>query len=249
MSAYLYGKIGKLMLNKNTKIRLSDYSNNVFSQFGEDGIIEKIFEIVKPEFKTCIEFGAWDGLYLSNTANLWKNKNWKAVLIESDKDKFNLIKSNDNIIAINKKVDNDKNSLDNILEEHNIEKDIDFLSIDIDGNEYYIIESLKFKPKVICVEYNPTIPYWIDIKQNFDDNNPMGSSPLTLSNLLNSMNYFLVAATDVNMFFVDSKYKKSFLKYNTNISEIICKKYYNLIISKYNGKTIEITPFVYGKAK
>jgi len=231
-------------------MKINEFKFNVHSQFGEDGIIEKIFEIIKPEFKTCIEFGAWDGVYLSNTANLWK-KDWKAILIESDNEKFKeLLKNkNDNVIPICAKVDNNLNSLDKILENNNIEKNIDFLSIDIDGNDYYIMESLKFKPKLICIEYNPTIPYWIDLKQDYDAIDSFGCSPKSLYDLAKKMGYMLVSATDVNLFFVDNKYQNLFEKYEQNLSELVCKTHYNYIISKYNGKSIEVTPFVYGNVR
>ena len=60
---------------------LAQHGQNVFSQFGEDGIIARIFEIIGLQSKACIEFGAWDGFHMSNTANLW-TKGWKGVLIE-----------------------------------------------------------------------------------------------------------------------------------------------------------------------
>ena len=65
------------------------YAKNIFSQNGDDGIIEKIFEHLKINDGVVVEFGAWDGIYLSNVYNLWKNKNFSALLIESDEGKAN----------------------------------------------------------------------------------------------------------------------------------------------------------------
>ena len=67
--------------------KLSDFGHNVHSQFGEDGIIEKVFQILGTTSKRCIEFGAWDGFHLSNTANLW-TKGWAGVLIEANSAKY-----------------------------------------------------------------------------------------------------------------------------------------------------------------
>lgn len=63
---------------------LIQYSKNITSQFGEDCIIEAIFQKLGIEKGYCVEFGASDGKDLSNTWNLWHNRGWNAVLIESD---------------------------------------------------------------------------------------------------------------------------------------------------------------------
>ena len=70
------------------KDKLNIYSRNITSQHGEDGILDYIINSLNGKInKTCCEFGAWDGIFASNCYNLWKNKGWSAVLIESDKDK------------------------------------------------------------------------------------------------------------------------------------------------------------------
>ncbi len=62
------------------------YKKNIFSQYGEDGIIEQIFKRLESvSDKQCCEFGAWDGKFLSNTCNLITNHNYEAILIEADK--------------------------------------------------------------------------------------------------------------------------------------------------------------------
>ena len=62
------------------------YKKNIFSQFGEDGIIEEIFKRLSDvSDKRCCEFGAWNGKFLSNTCNLITNHNYEAILIEADK--------------------------------------------------------------------------------------------------------------------------------------------------------------------
>src|SRR5208282_4656253 len=64
------------------------YRRNVTSQFGEDGIIERVFETIGPANKVCVEFGAWDGKLYSNTWNLIQRRGWTGILIEGDKDRF-----------------------------------------------------------------------------------------------------------------------------------------------------------------
>jgi hypothetical protein len=63
---------------------LAAYSKNIYSQCGEDGIIEEILTRigrVLPSDNWCVEFGAWDGVQWSNTCNLIRNKADRAVLI------------------------------------------------------------------------------------------------------------------------------------------------------------------------
>nr|VFK56242.1 MAG: hypothetical protein BECKTUN1418F_GA0071002_10832 [Candidatus Kentron sp. TUN]VFK61659.1 MAG: hypothetical protein BECKTUN1418D_GA0071000_115613 [Candidatus Kentron sp. TUN]VFK62495.1 MAG: hypothetical protein BECKTUN1418E_GA0071001_10812 [Candidatus Kentron sp. TUN] len=63
---------------------LLEYRRNVYSQTGEDGIIEKILDIIPRNDKWCVEFGAWDGSFLSNTRHLIEHKGFSAVLIEAE---------------------------------------------------------------------------------------------------------------------------------------------------------------------
>src|SRR5260370_39426352 len=84
-------------------MRLLDYAANVYSQNGEDGILSKILELLPAKDEWCVEFGAWDGRYLSNTCNLIEKSGYSAVLIEPDRKKFaDLLKhhgNNRNVIA------------------------------------------------------------------------------------------------------------------------------------------------------
>ena len=91
-----------------------DFKKNIYSQNGEDGILEEI--LIKLNLKKngwCCEFGAWDGKYCSNTFNLVKNFSYKAIYIEGDENKFKDLKKTEskypNIYAINKKIDKNKN--------------------------------------------------------------------------------------------------------------------------------------------
>ena len=189
---------------------LNQYAKNIYSQFGEDGIIEKI-----PNDNYCVEFGAWDGIHLSNTANLILNKNYSAVLIEADAKKYEELIHNmvgRPVTMVNKYVTFDgENTLDNILKDTTIPVDFDFLSIDIDGSDYFILESLRhFKPKIICIEYNPTIPNEVDYIQPKDFSISRGSSAKSIVALAKMKSYELVSVTTCNLFFIHKSYLSNF---------------------------------------
>tara|TARA_Y100000589_G_C27064201_1_gene592625 strand:+ start:74 stop:856 length:783 start_codon:yes stop_codon:yes gene_type:complete len=143
---------------------LLNYSKNVFSQNGEDGIISEILKrlsIDKKEKGWCVEFGAWDGIYLSNTFNLVK-QGWKAIYIEGEPKRFkSLLKTSSiykNIKPVNafvSKHENSKESLDNILRKTKVPESFDLLSIDIDTFDLEVWESLKkYKPSIVIIEIN-----------------------------------------------------------------------------------------------
>src|SRR5262245_5232739 len=67
---------------------LLSHQQNVYSQAGEDGIIEQILRVLPVTDKWCVEFGAWDGLHLSNARNLIETAGYSAVLIEASAAKF-----------------------------------------------------------------------------------------------------------------------------------------------------------------
>ena len=148
------------------------YSNNFYNEFkkdihsqnGEDGIIEELLNRLQIKKGWVCEFGAWDGIYLSNTFNLVKTKNFKAVFIEGDqfkyKDLLNTVQRFSNIVPINAYVDyNDTdNSLDNLLKNTEIPYDFDILSIDIDSYDYHVWRNLKnYNPKIVIIEINSSV--------------------------------------------------------------------------------------------
>lgn len=192
----------------NTVNELSIFAKNIYSQNGEDGIIEEILKRLKVEKSYwCVEFGAWDGIHLSNTCNLIRSMGFNAVLIEGSRERHKILCQNfpeSNIFKLCAFVDYEgRNSLDHLLSQTPIPSDFDFLSIDIDGCDYYIFESIKkYNPKIICIEFNPTIPNDIEFIQekNFSINH--GSSALSLFKLAIAKGYSLVATTKLNLIFV-----------------------------------------------
>lgn len=191
---------------------LAVYARDVTSQYGEDGIIEKIFTILPESDKWCVEFGAWDGKLFSNTYNLIANNGWSGVLIEANENKFKELletySGNSNVHCFNRFVDIEgQNCLDNILAETPIPTNFDMLSIDVDGCDYHIWESVtRFNPKLVLVEYNPSVPDDIIFIQDNDFDLNHGNSLRALVELGKRKDYELIATTATNGFFVKSEY-------------------------------------------
>jgi len=139
------------------------YKKNVYSQNGEDGVLEEILKRLDIKNGWVCEFGAWDGKHLSNTFKLVE-ENYNAVYIEGHEKRYeDLLKTIEeypNIIPIKAYVDHNdsENSLDNLLKQTNIPIDFDLLSIDIDSYDYQVWKSLKnYKPKIVVIEINSSV--------------------------------------------------------------------------------------------
>jgi hypothetical protein len=186
------------------------YKQNVFSQTGDDGIIERIFTCIGTKNKLCCEFGAWDGIHLSNTRNLITHE-WEGVFIEADKEKFSELEKNysgcDNVHLINSYVDSSENTLEVILKNNDLlwkYYQMDFLSIDIDGLDYEIFKSLNLRPRVICIEiysaYHPNSKVQV---------NGAGKPFSSFIELATVMGYTMICYTG-NAFFIRNDIKEQF---------------------------------------
>lgn len=224
---------------------LDSFKYNRFSQNGEDGIIEKVFEIIpKEQNYWCVEFGAWDGKYLSNTYKLLKEENWKGILIEGNSKKFvDLQKTYENsphVILLNKYVSFDGgNSLDNILKDTDIPVDFHLLSIDIDGNDYHVWDSLKqYQPKLVVIEFNPTIPGDVEFVQEKNMKVNQGNSLLSLVNLGKTKGYELIAATHCNAFFIDKNLFHHFNISDNSVQVLWKKTEFPRVFQLYDGTLV-----------
>jgi len=186
---------------------LLDFKANVCSQVGEDGVLAKILELIPEKDRWCVEFGAWDGRYLSTTCNLIERSDYSAVLIEGNTEKFAQLKRNHAeraVIALNRFVGFSENdNLDVILAGTPIPRTFDFLSIDIDGNDYHVWKSCaRYEPKVVAIEFNPTIPTEVLFVQDPNPSIARGSSLASIVDLGKWKGYELVCVLSCTAFFV-----------------------------------------------
>lgn len=135
-------------------------ANLPFSQFGEDGIIRAIFERIGVTTRFCIEVGAADGLFFSNTRRLIED-GWDALLVEGDKDTYDRLVQNlaryDNVDAVHQMIKpTGPNSLDELAKYYKPRVQPDLMVIDVDGQDAYILNAIEYlKPRVLLVEYDP----------------------------------------------------------------------------------------------
>jgi len=182
-----------------------------YSQYEEDLFLANVFKQKNINKGFFMEFGAWDGKYLSNCRYLYEN-GWKGCFIEGNKNRFLDLKKNythdNNVVLLNVFVDQVDNTLDKILTQNNI-LELDLLSIDIDGKDLQSWKTLtKIKPKVIVIEFNHSIPF--DVSYEDDTEESIGNSFLAITKYSNKTGHQLIHATTSNLIFINRDFNKNF---------------------------------------
>jgi hypothetical protein len=150
--------------------RLQDAEFKVFSQFGDDGIIQYLLHHLRPLPDSFVEFGVQD-YRESNTRFLLLNNNWSGLVMDGSEHHVRFIQQDDiywrhNLTARCAFID--RENINSLIQESGFCGEIGLLSIDIDGNDYWVWESLTaVDPVMVIVEYNSlfgpeaavTVPY------------------------------------------------------------------------------------------
>lgn len=243
---------------KNIK-NINDLDYKVFSQNGEDGIIDYLLYSLKIDKPKFVEIGIGD-YSECNTRFLFERTSPKGLVVDCIE---NLkIKVSKNIklwradITILEEFISSKN-INSILKKYNFDKNIDLFSLDVDGIDYWILKELpKNFSKIAIIEFNSTfgsekeitVPY----KKNFDrskyhySNLCYGASLKAINNIMKKKGFIFIGTNlhRVNAFFVSKKYinkiglripkNKDLKKYvDSNIRESRSK---NNLLSYLSGK-------------
>jgi hypothetical protein len=190
---------------------LAVYAKNVTSQDGEDGIIEHIFSVIGATNRYCLELGALNGTHHSNTHTLIRDHGWSGLMIEAEEIYFNKLKAlyadSPQVVCKNAFVSFEgENSLNVLCKDANLPQDFDLLVLDIDGADYHLWESLtEFKPRLVCIEFNQTIPNEVEFIQSRNMAINQGSSLRSIAKLAEQKGYALVGTTTCNAFFVQGQ--------------------------------------------
>lgn len=218
------GRIWTHLLLQNKSVRtLEETEFKVFSQWGDDGIIQYLVNYLEIENTTFVEFGVEDYLE-SNTRFLLLNNNWTGLIIDSSEGNISKIKNDEtywkyDLVA--KKSFITAENINQLIAEENINGKIGLLHIDIDGNDYWIWKVLNVvEPIIMIVEYNSifgcekaiTIPYQTDFvssKAHFS-HLYFGSSIVSLCDLAEQKSYSFIGCNSAgnNAYFVKKKYMK-----------------------------------------
>jgi hypothetical protein len=173
------------------------YRGGPHSQNGEDGVLAEIFRRLEIDSGWCVEFGAWDGRYLSNTFALVE-RGWQAVHIEADPGRFQDLletaRQYPAITPIQAVVEpSGPSSLDELLPSTPVPSDFDLLSVDIDGLDWQVWHGLRrYQPKVVLIEVNSEIP---PPTEQIHGDGRQGSSLESMTKLAREKGYTLACHT------------------------------------------------------
>lgn len=141
--------------------KLNDYEFKIFSQFGDDGIIQYLIKNIEIKNEIFIEFGVGDYLE-SNTRFLMMNNNWSGFVMDGSEEAMNRLQNQRwywKYSLTNKAIFIDKDNINGLLKSTGF-SDIGLLHIDLDGNDYHIFKEInlsKLNPSIIILEYNSVL--------------------------------------------------------------------------------------------
>lgn len=228
---------------------MNKYEKKVYSQNGEDGIIEEIFNRIGTTNKFFVEFGVSDGIECNT--RLLRQKGWNGICMDS-------IFKNEVIHRVFMTAEN----INDVFASFDVPKHFDLLSVDVDGNDFWLWQNLVgYRPRCVVIEYNSRLPpnkfLVLPYDSNFTYKNDgiFGASLSALIELGKRKGYEYICVNSaleskyVNAFFVESEY----ISYFANEKIIIPKKKYNR--DNYSGKVMKniishmINPFESSKSK
>lgn len=203
------------LLKRKDPLRLDGCGYKIYSQTDEDGIIQEIFNRIGTKSKIFFEFGVGAGTE-NNTRALLQLFNWSGAWIECNEKKLKGIQANFKgfIKAGRLTTSSDfiyKENINDIAKKLGLPENIDLLSIDIDGNDYHIWDSIDYvKPRVVVIEYSAKFgpdakivqPYSPDYQ--YDAKTHIGASWKALVDLATQKGYRAVGTgiSGLNAYFV-----------------------------------------------
>lgn len=241
-------------------VNIQDAEFSVFSQWGDDGIIQYLIHTIGITNKTFIEFGV-ENYREANTRFLLINNNWKGLVIDGSDKNIQFIKNdaiswNYSLNAVAKFIT--KENLNSLIENNGFNGEIGLLHIDVDGNDYWLWESLNIvNPEIVIMEYNSvfgnksaiSVPYKADfyVTNEHFSNLYFGASLKAMEHLAIQKGYTLVGSNSNgnNAYFVRNDKMNGLTKMTSNEAYVQCKFRQNrdsnhLLTLKDDNKMIDI---------
>lgn len=188
------------------------FESRRFSQNGEDGIIEEILRRIGTDTRYFVEFGVETGVEC-NCAALARLQGWRGLFIEADPAMSEQLRQNYRSFPEVSCAESFVTSanIEDLLEKYRVPAQFDVLSIDIDGNDYWVWRAIhQWRPRLAVVEYNASkapLDRWVmaeNSQHQWDGTSYFGASLASLMALGRQKGYTLVGTTSngVNAFFV-----------------------------------------------
>ncbi|MCD5380376.1 hypothetical protein LR004_00455 [Candidatus Gracilibacteria bacterium] len=169
----LIGNMAARALKTSEISNIQEAEFKVFSQWGDDGIIQYLIQNIDIPYKTFIEFGV-ENYTESNTRFLLINNNWSGLILDGSKENMDFVRKSDLFWKYDLQVKDVFITTDNInqlIQEANFHKDVGILSVDIDGNDYWVWKEINvINPIIVISEYNSVFglnPWTIPYDKNF----------------------------------------------------------------------------------
>jgi hypothetical protein len=199
------------------------------SQHNEDHVIKNVFNIIGTKNKYCIEIGAGDGKFTSNTI-LLRNQGWNGILIDNKEEPNHELV---NAKYIKKFIS--KGNVQNIFGMNNVPTNFDFLSIDIDSHDYHIWKAIEdYRPRLVCIEVDADYRYEEYVRDYTDSSRTKQSSAsiISMNKLAEEKMYTLIYNNGGNAFYVPNEEFNKFIPF-TKSSQL------NKLNTIYNNMTSE----------
>lgn len=212
------GSILSNQVRTSNSVRMADWEFQVFSQWGEDGIIQKLTSVVPVVNATFIEFGVED-FHEANCRFLMMHDNWSGFVVDSSERNVERIEKAPWYWKYDLRARQaylTRENLVSVLAESGFDRDLGLLSVDVDGMDYWLLEAAlsAYTPRILVVEYNAvfgaerpiSIPYTQDFERHARHHSGLyyGASLAAFAHLARKHGYELVGAgsAGVNAFFV-----------------------------------------------
>lgn len=147
---------------------LARHRCQMYSQFGEDGVIAEIFSRIGERDRFFVEFGTQNGIH--NNTRFLLEQGWRGLWVDAafgdaaalfaDYIESGALRLEETVVTIE--------NVNALLDKHDVPESFDFLSLDIDYNTSHVWRALRRRSRVVCIEYNAAVPASAAVEVPYD---------------------------------------------------------------------------------